>query len=217
MGGILIPRAFLAALGQIRDGRFRTVLAKGLLLAILLLTALHVAVLSILLWILPDAVVLPWIGEISVPRQLVSWGSFLFMAVFSTSLVVPVAAAFTGIFLDEVADAVEASHYPSLHLASRIGLMETCAGPAKTVERQDGFTSPPAHAGSECAQHPAMPQSPLRSTNSSEKATSSGSQAVSPTSPIVVSNGTPGDGANPLASLQASRAAAALVILPSSR
>ncbi len=36
------------------------------------------------------------------------------MIVLSAVLMVPVAAAFTGVFLDEVADAVEARHYPHL-------------------------------------------------------------------------------------------------------
>ncbi len=125
MGGILIPRAFLAALGQIRDRRFRTVLAKGLLLTILFLSTLHVAVLYVLLWILPDVIALPWMGEISVPRQFVSLGSFLVMAVLSTFLMVPVAAAFTGIFLDDVADAVEARHYPMHSPAPPIGSMDS--------------------------------------------------------------------------------------------
>lgn len=124
MGGILIPRAFLAALGQIRDPRFRTVLAKGLLLTILFLFMFYVAVLCALLWVLPDVIALPWLGEISVPRQFVSLGSFLVMAVLSTFLMVPVAAAFTGIFLDDVADAVEARHYSMLSPAPRIGLMD---------------------------------------------------------------------------------------------
>ena len=124
MGGILIPRAFLAALGQIRDPRFRTVLAKGLLLTILFLFMFYVAVLCALLWVLPDVIALPWLGEISVPRQFVSLGSFLVMAVLSTFLMLPVAAAFTGIFLDDVADAVEARHYPMLSPAPRIGLMD---------------------------------------------------------------------------------------------
>lgn len=124
MGGILIARAFLAALGQIRDPGFRTVLAKGLLLTILFLSALYVAVLHFLLWILPDVIALPWIGEISVPRQFVSLGSFLVMAALSTFLMVPFAAAFTGVFLDDVADAVEARHYPSVSPAPRISLMD---------------------------------------------------------------------------------------------
>ena len=124
MGGILIPKAFLAALGQIRDPRFRTVLAKGLLLTILFLFMFYVAVLCVLHWVLPDVIALPWLGEISVPRQFVSLGSFLVMAVLSTFLMVPVAAAFTGIFLDDVADAVEARHYPMLSPAPRIGLMD---------------------------------------------------------------------------------------------
>ena len=125
MGGILIPRAFLAALGQIRDRRFRTVLAKGLLLTILFLSTLHVAVLFVLLWILPDVIALPWMDEISVPRQFVSLGSLLVMAVLSTFLMVPVAAAFTGIFLDDVADAVEARHYPMRSPAPPIGSMDS--------------------------------------------------------------------------------------------
>ena len=124
MGGILIPGAFWAALCQIRDPRFRTVLAKGLLLTILFLSALNVAVLCVLLWIFPEVIALPWMGEISVPRQFVSLGSVLVMAVLSAFLMVPVAATFTGIFLDDVADAVEARHYPMPSLAPRIGSMD---------------------------------------------------------------------------------------------
>lgn len=120
----MILEAFLAALGQIRDRRFRTVLGKGLLLTVLLLFALYVAILSILFWLLPETIALPWVGEFSVPVHIVSWGSFLFMAVFSIFLMVPVAAAFTGVFLDDVADAVEAEHYPTLSPARRIGLLE---------------------------------------------------------------------------------------------
>ncbi len=37
---------------------------------------------------------------------------------------VPVAALFTGLFLDDVADAVEARHYPALAPARRLGLAE---------------------------------------------------------------------------------------------
>ena len=114
----------MAALGQFRDPRFRTVLAKGLLLTILFLSALYVSVLCVLLWSLPDVITLPGIGEISVPRQFVSLGSFLVTAVLSTFLMVPVAAAFTGIFLDDVADAVEARHCPMPPAAPRIGSMD---------------------------------------------------------------------------------------------
>ena len=38
---------------------------------------------------------------------------------------VPVASAFTGLFLDDVADAVEARHYPDLPPAPRLGLAES--------------------------------------------------------------------------------------------
>jgi uncharacterized protein involved in cysteine biosynthesis len=47
------------------------------------------------------------------------------MMVLSVFLMVPVASAFTGVFLDEVADAVEERHYPELGPAPRIGLAES--------------------------------------------------------------------------------------------
>ena len=46
----------------------------------------------------------------------------IFLSVF---LMVPVASAFTGIFLDDVADAVEARHYPSLAPAPSVGIGDT--------------------------------------------------------------------------------------------
>ena len=46
------------------------------------------------------------------------------MMILSVFLMVPVASAFTGIFLDDVADAVEDVHYPNLSPAPRIGFAE---------------------------------------------------------------------------------------------
>ena len=104
------------------DAAFRWVLLKGVGLTLLLLTGLYALVFYGTLWLLPDAISLPWIGEIAFAERLVSWGSLFLMVVLSTFLMVPVASAFTGIFLDEVADAVEARHYPHLGPAPHLGL-----------------------------------------------------------------------------------------------
>ena len=104
------------------DAAFRWVLLKGVGLTLLLLTGLYALVFYGTLWLLPDAISLPWIGEIAFAERLVSWGSLILMVVLSTFLMVPVASAFTGIFLDEVADAVEARHYPHLGPAPHLGL-----------------------------------------------------------------------------------------------
>lgn len=62
----------------------------------------------------PEVITLPWVGEVTVLKSLISWGSFALMIVLSMFLMIPVASAFTGLFLDEVADAVEDRHYASL-------------------------------------------------------------------------------------------------------
>ena len=118
----MIFTSFAAALGQMTDARFRGVLLKGIGLTILLLAALYTLVFFGVLWLLPETVSMPWIGELNVAQSLISWGSVILMIVLSVFLMVPVASAFTGIFLDDVADAVEARHYPNLSPAPRIDL-----------------------------------------------------------------------------------------------
>ena len=120
----MIPASFLAAIGQLDDPTFRSVLAKGIALTIGLLVAAYMIVFFGLQWILPDAFTLPWIGEITFVDDVLSWGSIILMMILSVFLMVPVASAFTGLFLDDVADAVEAKHYPALPPAPRVELME---------------------------------------------------------------------------------------------
>ena len=120
----MIFTSFADALGQIGDPRFRGVLLKGVGLTILLLIAIYAVVYFGVLWLLPSTISLPWIGEIGLAESLISWGSVILMMVLSVFLMIPVASAFTGIFLDEVADAVEAKHYPHLGPAPHVGLAE---------------------------------------------------------------------------------------------
>lgn len=100
-------------------------LMKGIGLTIALLAGLYAVVFFGVLWILPETMSLPWIGEVAVAQTLISWGSLILMVLLSVFLMVPVASAFTGIFLDEVADAVEARHFPQLAPAPQVALSDT--------------------------------------------------------------------------------------------
>ncbi|CAN0604744.1 unnamed protein product, partial [Ectocarpus sp. 12 AP-2014] len=116
--------AFLATLGQIGDSRFRWVLIQGVGLTLLLLFALYGVVFFGVQWLLPETISIPWIGEVTFVETLLSWGSLILMMVLSVFLMIPVASAFTGMFLDEVADAVEAKHYPHLSPAPHVSFSE---------------------------------------------------------------------------------------------
>jgi uncharacterized protein involved in cysteine biosynthesis len=65
-------------------------------------------------WLSPETLRLPWVGEVTWVRDLLGWGSILLMIGLSIFLMVPVAALFSGLFLETVADAVEDRHYPGL-------------------------------------------------------------------------------------------------------
>ncbi|ANB35578.1 hypothetical protein A6024_16680 [Rhodovulum sulfidophilum] len=124
MGGRMILTAFLKTLGQIGDRAFRRVLLLGIGLSVLLLAAIYAVIFFLIGWLVPDTLTLPWIGEIHWVDNILSGASFLLMIVMSVFLMVPVASAFTGIFLDDVAEAVEARHYPDLPPATPIPLLD---------------------------------------------------------------------------------------------
>ncbi|MFV2053469.1 EI24 domain-containing protein [Aliiroseovarius sp. YM-037] len=116
---------FAKALGQLDDPRFRRVLALGVGLTLALLFAVYAALLGVVNWFTPDEITLPWVGTVEWVDDLLSWGSILFMTVLSMFLMVPVASAFTGFFLEDVAQAVEDRHYPHLPPAPRIAFTES--------------------------------------------------------------------------------------------
>ena len=125
MAGPVILSAFLRALGQLGDPRFRRVVGLGVLLAIALLFAVYAAFLQLVWWITPDSVEIPFVGPVSGLDTLLGWGSVVVMLGLSVFLMVPVASAFTGIFLEDVAQAVEARHYPQLPPARALPMTET--------------------------------------------------------------------------------------------
>jgi uncharacterized protein involved in cysteine biosynthesis len=110
----MIFAAFLKALAQLADPRFRRVLWLGLALSVALLVAAYAGLLLLIELLVGETVEIPLVGPVSGLDTLLSVGSALFMLVLSAFLMVPVAAAFSGLFLDEVAQAVEDRHYPGL-------------------------------------------------------------------------------------------------------
>ncbi len=120
----MIIRDFLKAVGQLGDRRFQRVLWLGIGLTIALLVAIYAVVLWIIKLFTADGLTLPWIGEVTWIGDLLGWGSLgliLFMSVF---LMVPVASAMTSLFLDDVADAVEAEHYPQFRQSPRTSFLD---------------------------------------------------------------------------------------------
>ncbi|HUF87679.1 MAG TPA: EI24 domain-containing protein [Thermohalobaculum sp.] len=114
---------FLRALGQVFDGRFLGVLVRALGLTLALLAALSVGAVW-LIGLLPETLDLPLIGEFATPvatLRALTLGAVLLLSAF---LMFPVAAAFIGLFVDAVADAVEARHYPGLAAPRRTGIAE---------------------------------------------------------------------------------------------
>lgn len=110
----MIIQSFLLALGQIGDPRFRRVLFLGIGLTFALLIACYAGFLWLINAFVGDQAMVPLLGEVSWLDDLLSVSSFLLMMVLSVFLMIPVASAITSMFLDEVAQAVEDRHYPTL-------------------------------------------------------------------------------------------------------
>lgn len=105
---------FLKALGQVTDPRFRRVLWLGLALTLALLIVLYAVMMVSITAFVPDSVTLPLIGVVGGVDTLVSLASIGVLLLLSMVLMIPVASAFSGLFLDDIARAVEARHYPNL-------------------------------------------------------------------------------------------------------
>ena len=127
----MILNAFLKALGQLTDSRFLGVLALGIGLTIGLLVAFYAVFALVIGWMLPDSFSLPWIGEITWVDNALTLAGIPLMLLLSIFLMVPVASAFMGIFLDRVANAVEDKHYHGLPPARGLSIGEALADIAK--------------------------------------------------------------------------------------
>lgn len=111
---------FLKAVTQLADRPFRRVMLLGVLLSLALLVAVYAGFLALIQTLTPEVVDIPFVGPVEGLDTLLSWGSALFMIGLSVFLMMPVASAFTGLFLEDVAQAVEDRHYPGLPPVPRI-------------------------------------------------------------------------------------------------
>ena len=116
---------FAKALAQLPDPRFRRVLWLGIALTVALLVAVYAAVLWLIEATTAGPITLPWVGEVTWVGDLLGWGSLAVMLVLSVVLMVPVASAITSFFLDDVAQAVEDTHYPGLPPVPRTPFMDS--------------------------------------------------------------------------------------------
>ena len=124
----MIFGSFLAALGQLGDRRFLRVMGIGLALTLVLLLGVYAGFVQLVDWFTPETLTLPWVGEVHWAKDLLGWGSILLMIALSVFLMVPVAALFSGLFLEDVADAVEERHYPALPAVKRMGIYQSLIG-----------------------------------------------------------------------------------------
>ena len=132
MGVGMIFTSFFKALGQIGDPRFRKVLWRGVALTLGLLAVITAVLVWGIGWMVGDAVTLPLLGEVQWVDNVLSWAFIALMIGLSVFLMVPVASAFVSMFLDEVADAVEDRHYPTLPKVK---------GPPLSDEIRDGLAA----------------------------------------------------------------------------
>jgi CysZ protein len=116
---------FMKALAQLSDPRFRRVLLIGVLLSLSLLVGVYAGFLWVISVFTPETIDIPFVGPVGGLGTLLSWGSAFFMIGLSVFLMMPVASAFTSMFLDDVAQAVEDRHYPDLPPANRQGFVDS--------------------------------------------------------------------------------------------
>jgi uncharacterized protein involved in cysteine biosynthesis len=109
-----IFKSFGLALGQLGDPRFRHVLLLGVGGSIALLAGFAWGLSALVGWWAGDSMTLPLFGEVQWLDNAFSWGAIVLVLLMSIFLMVPVASAISSLFLDDVADAVEAVHYPAI-------------------------------------------------------------------------------------------------------
>ncbi len=117
----MILTDFLKAVAQFTDRRFRRVLWRGIGLTIALLVGVYAAFLYVLNAMGAEEWIVDAIGGVTWVGSFLTFGSLALMLILSIFLMVPVASIITSLFLDEVADAVEARHYPHVQDKPNVG------------------------------------------------------------------------------------------------
>lgn len=110
----MIRVAWSLAARQFRDPRYRAFAALGAALSLALLFAAYALFLSLIGALTEEGVTLFDGSEITGLGTFFTGKSLFYMIFLSIFLMVPVASAFTGLYLHDVADAVEDAYYPHL-------------------------------------------------------------------------------------------------------
>ncbi len=122
---MIILNAFFSALGQIGDPRFRGVLMRGVGLTLLLLIVACAGAIWLINTLSGNEISLPFVGAVPWLNDVLSYSGIVLVLILPIFLMVPVASAITSMFLDEVAQAVEDKHYPSLPKVPPVPFGET--------------------------------------------------------------------------------------------
>ena len=120
----VIFSSFFKALGQLGDPRFRNVLFLGLGLTIALLIAAYFGLLAVLNTLGLYDLAAAQMGEGGWGAWIINATSFFAIILLSVFLMVPVASAFTSLFLDRIASAVEDKHFAYLPPADPVPFSE---------------------------------------------------------------------------------------------
>lgn len=120
----VIFSSFFKALGQLGNPRFRNVLFLGLGLTIGLLIAAYFGLLAVLNTLGLYDLAAAQMGEGGWGAWIINATSFFAIILLSVFLMVPVASAFTSLFLDRIASAVEDRHFAYLPPADPVPFSE---------------------------------------------------------------------------------------------
>ncbi|WP_170409698.1 EI24 domain-containing protein [Ruegeria atlantica] len=120
-----IFNAFFAALGQIGDPKFRAVLLRGVGITIILLIIACAAAIWLINRLSGNEISLPFVGAVPWLNDVLNYSGIFVVLILPVFLMVPVASAITSMFLEEVAQAVEDKHYPTLPKVPGIPLNES--------------------------------------------------------------------------------------------
>ncbi len=115
--------AFAQAFGQLSDPR----ILRALRLSVLWAAVLYAAMIAGFVWLLDTA----WVKDLPLVGTVAAWGAGLAGVALATLLFPGLVSALVGVWLDDIAAAVEARHYPHLPPPRRIPLSEAVAMPVR--------------------------------------------------------------------------------------
>ncbi len=121
---MIILNAFFAALGQIGDPKFRSVLFRGIGLTILLLILACAGAIWFINSLFGSEISVPSVGTVTWLNDVLNYLGIFLVLVLPVFLMMPVASAIISFFLEDVAQAVEDKHYPTLPKVPNIPVSE---------------------------------------------------------------------------------------------